>query len=277
MATENLTVQHARTQTASFDPKNRVLTCPIWEQMSGDLYDLLMGHEVGHAIDTPADGWHGAVHDRGKNYKGFLNVVEDARIEKRQKRRYPGLRRSFINGFDELMKRDFFGIKDQDINEMSFINRLNLFSKSSYTMDIQFTNEELVMIEKVKEWAIAIELERNFTKEEIIAMYLNTTEFSSNSYGIKVASETYFGKEPDSLGIMESAVLVGMLQNPSWYNPKNHPERAIKKRNEVLLKLYKSDFEINSREAFDSLSALPLGLNYKVQNQNQGQIGRAHV
>ena len=126
------------------------------------------------------------------------------------------------------------------------------------------------LIEKVKEWAIAIELERNFTKEEIIAMYLNTTEFSSNSYGIKVASETYFGKEPDSLGIMESAVLVGMLQNPSWYNPKNHPERAIKKRNEVLLKLYKSDFEINSREAFDSLSALPLGLNYKVQNQNQG-------
>jgi len=126
------------------------------------------------------------------------------------------------------------------------------------------------LIEKVKEWAIAIELERNFTKKEIIAMYLNTTEFSSNSYGIKVASETYFGIEPDSLGIMESAVLVGMLQNPSWYNPKNHPERAIKKRNEVLIKLFKSDFEIKSREAFDSLSALPLGLNYRVQNQNQG-------
>ena len=99
MATENLTVQHAKTQTASFDPKNRILTCPIWSEMSGDLYDLLMGHEVGHAIDTPADGWHGAVHDRGANYKGFLDVVEDARIEKRQKRRYPGLRRSFVNCF----------------------------------------------------------------------------------------------------------------------------------------------------------------------------------
>ena len=60
MATENLTVQHAKVPTASFDPKNRILTCPIWEQMSGDLYDLLMGHEVGHALDTPADGWHGA-------------------------------------------------------------------------------------------------------------------------------------------------------------------------------------------------------------------------
>ena len=81
MATENLTVQHAKTNTASFDPKNRILTVPIWEKTSTELYDLLVGHEVGHAIDTPADGWHGAVHDRGQNYKGFLNVVEDARIE----------------------------------------------------------------------------------------------------------------------------------------------------------------------------------------------------
>ena len=151
LATENLTIQHQKIPTAAFDPKNRVLYCPIWEDMSGDLYDLLMGHEVGHALDTPADGWHDTISSKGKNFKAFLNVVEDARIEKRQKRRYPGLRSSFVKGYAELIKRDFFGIKDQDINEMSFINRLNLFSKSSYTMDIQFTNEELVMIEKVKE------------------------------------------------------------------------------------------------------------------------------
>jgi hypothetical protein len=151
LATENLTIQHQKIPTAAFDPKNRVLYCPIWQDMSGDLYDLLMGHEVGHALDTPADGWHEVASAKGKNFKAFLNVVEDARIEKRQKRRYPGLRSSFIKGYAELMKRDFFGIKDQNINEMSFINRLNLFSKSGYTMDIQFTNEELVMIEKVKE------------------------------------------------------------------------------------------------------------------------------
>ena len=151
LATENLTIQHQKIPTAAFDPKNRVLYCPIWEDMSGDLYDLLMGHEVGHALDTPADGWHDTISSKGKNFKAFLNVVEDARIEKRQKRRYPGLRSSFVKGYAELIKRDFFGIKDQDINEMSFINRLNLFSKSSYTMDIQFTDEELVMVEKVKE------------------------------------------------------------------------------------------------------------------------------
>ena len=126
------------------------------------------------------------------------------------------------------------------------------------------------LIEKVKEWTIAVELERNFTKDEIIAMYLNTTEFSSNSYGIKVASETYFNKQPDSLGIMESAVLVGMLQNPSWYNPRNHPERATRKRNEVLYKLYKAGYAIRDREQYDSLAALPLQLEFRVQNQNQG-------
>jgi hypothetical protein len=151
LATENLTIQHQKISTAAFDPKNRVLYCPIWENMSGDLYDLLMGHEVGHALDTPSDGWHDTVHAMGKNYKGFLNVVEDARIEKRQKRRYPGLRSSFIKGYDELMKRNFFGIQDRDVNTMTFIDRLNIFSKSGYTMDIQFTDDELVMIEKVKE------------------------------------------------------------------------------------------------------------------------------
>ena len=151
LATENLTIQHQKIPTAAFDPKNRVLYCPIWEDMSGDLYDLLMGHEVGHALDTPADGWHDAVHSMGRNYKGFLNVVEDARIEKRQKRRYPGLRSSFIKGYDELMKRNFFGIQDRDINTMTFIDRLNIFTKSGYTMNIQFTDDELVMIEKVKE------------------------------------------------------------------------------------------------------------------------------
>ena len=150
MATENLTVQHAKTQTASFDPKNRILTCPIWSEMSGDLYDLLMGHEVGHAIDTPADGWHGAVHDRGANYKGFLNVVEDARIEKRQKRRYPGLRRSFVNGFGELMKRDFFGIGDREVNTFPFIDRLNLYTKSGYTMPIAFNTKEQDFVDRVQ-------------------------------------------------------------------------------------------------------------------------------
>lgn len=150
LAAENITVQHQKLATAMFDPKNRVLYCPIWSDMSGALYDLLLGHEVGHAIDTPADGWHDAVSDKGKNYKGFLNVVEDARIEKRQKRRYPGLRPQFIKGYQELMTKDFFGIKDKDINSLPFIDRLNLLTKSDYTQAIDFLPEENILVEKVK-------------------------------------------------------------------------------------------------------------------------------
>jgi len=76
MATEDITVEHRKVQTASFHPKTRVLTCPIWKDMDGDLYDLLMGHEVGHALYTPAEGWHDAVSKKGKSYKHFLNVIE---------------------------------------------------------------------------------------------------------------------------------------------------------------------------------------------------------
>lgn len=126
------------------------------------------------------------------------------------------------------------------------------------------------LVEKTKEWIIAVELEKNFTKKEIIAMYLNTVEFSSNTYGIKVAAETYFNKPPDSLNLQESAVLVGMLQNPSRYNPKKYPERAVSKRNEVLAKVYDHEYKIKTRQQYDSICRLPLGLNFTIQNQNQG-------
>ncbi len=126
------------------------------------------------------------------------------------------------------------------------------------------------VVQKTKEWIIAVNLERNFSKEEIIAMYLNTAEFSSNSYGIKVASETYFSKPPDSLNLQESALLVGMLQAPDFYNPMLRPENALTKRNEVLYKLHRSKFQLITREQYDSVALLDLGLKFKIQNQNEG-------
>jgi penicillin-binding protein 1A len=126
-----------------------------------------------------------------------------------------------------------------------------------------------ILISKTKEWIIAIKLEENFTKEEIIAMYLNTASFGSNAYGIKVAAETYFNKEPDSLNIQESAVLVGMLQGITRFNPVLNPENALRKRNEVLAKLYVHKY-LKTYEAYDSIKALPLQLSYAVQNQNEG-------
>jgi penicillin-binding protein 1A len=126
------------------------------------------------------------------------------------------------------------------------------------------------VIQKTKEWIIAVNLEENFTKEEIIAMYLNTCNFSSNAYGIKVAAETYFGKEPDSLNLQESAILVGMLQSISYYNPKRNPNNALRKRNAVLQKIYRHGYKIKTERQFDSIKALPIELKYSVENQNQG-------
>lgn len=126
-----------------------------------------------------------------------------------------------------------------------------------------------MLISKTKEWIIAVRLEQNFTKEEIIALYLNTVPFNNNAFGIKVAAETYFQKSPDKLNIQESALLVGMLQGTSIYNPITHPERAIKKRNEVLNKLFKNS-DISTKQKLDSLKALPLQLNFSVQNHNEG-------
>jgi len=150
LATENIRIEHKKLPTAAFDPKNRVLYCPIWKDMTGYMYDLLMGHEVGHALYTPADGWHDASCANGKNFKAFLNVIEDARIEKKIKRKYPGLRPSFIRAYKELNEKDFFGLRGRDINEMSFINRLNLYTKSDYTESITFGAKEKDLVDRVR-------------------------------------------------------------------------------------------------------------------------------
>ena len=149
LAVENLTVQHQKLTTAKFDPVNRILYCPIWKEMSSELYDLMLGHEVGHALETPADGWHDSISNKGSKYKHFLNVIEDARIEKKIKRRYPGIRSSFITGYKELLDRDFFGIKSRDLNSLAFIDRLNIYTKSSLLENISFTDEEMVMLNRV--------------------------------------------------------------------------------------------------------------------------------
>lgn len=142
---------------------------------------------------------------------------------------------------------------------------LNPELEGSLGKSIPFTRR---IIQKTKEWIISIHLERNFTKQEIIAMYLNTCSFSNNAYGIKVATETYFKKQPNKLNLQESAVLVGMLQNPSLFNPRQRPKNALSKRNEVLAKLYRHGY-IKSKASYDSLRNLPIELKFSVQNQNQ--------
>ena len=150
LASENITVEHGNYQTASMDVKNRILRLPIWKEMSGSLYDLMVLHEVGHALYTPEDGWHESASDKGSGYKSFLNVVEDARIERKIKDKYPGGRKAFTEGYLDLIEKDFFGIKGVDLNTLNLIDRINLYFKGGFVHDIEFTEEELEFVEKVR-------------------------------------------------------------------------------------------------------------------------------
>ena len=138
LATENLVIEHKKVSTASFDVVNRVLCLPIWDA-SGTVYDLLVGHEVGHALFTPAEDWRRST---GVPVPpDYVNVIEDARIEKLMKRKYAGLAKTFYKGYQELNDEDFFGINDVDLEDMSFIDRLNLHFKIGTYARIPFLDE----------------------------------------------------------------------------------------------------------------------------------------
>ncbi len=126
-----------------------------------------------------------------------------------------------------------------------------------------------VVLTKFKEWIVAAKLERNYTKEEIIAMYFNTVDFGSNSFGIKTAARTFFDKSPDSLKIEEAALLVGVLKAPTYYSPVRNPENAMKRREVVLNQMKRNDYV--TQDQYDSLRVLPIDMSkYTVQGHNAG-------
>jgi hypothetical protein len=151
LASENITVSHQNVRTAYFDLKNRTMTLPVWQDMDGDLYDLLTGHEVGHALNTPEGGWHDQVKQSDKKFKDFLNVIEDARIEKLVKRKFPGLSKSFASAYKSLYERDFFGIqKLDDLNKLNLIDRINLRFKMGAHVVVEFNDFERDIVREVE-------------------------------------------------------------------------------------------------------------------------------
>jgi len=140
LATENLIVEHKKCETAQFNVETRVLTLPIWENFSNIVYDLLVGHEVGHALFTPNEDFSNL-----KAPQSYLNVTEDARIEKLMKRKFPGLNKSFYKGYNELMEMDFFDVKDTDLSTIGLIDRINLYFKGN--RDIEFSSKEQPLVD----------------------------------------------------------------------------------------------------------------------------------
>ena len=149
LATENIDIVHANVSTASFDVKERVLTLPMWEDMKDFTYDHLVGHEVGHALWTDADKWAEEISKNPKNFKGFLNIVEDARIEKLIQRKYPGLKSSFIKSYKKMLADGFFGKDADEINSFKLIDRLNILFKCGQTVGVNIEKDERIWVDKM--------------------------------------------------------------------------------------------------------------------------------
>jgi len=135
LATEDLVVEHKNVSTAQFNVETRVLTLPAWDKASNIVCDMLVGHEVGHALFTPNE-WDFGIPQQ------FINVVEDTRIEKLMKRKYPGIAKTFYRGYEELNDDDFFNIDDEDLTTLNLADRCNLYYKVGNFIDLVFSSAE---------------------------------------------------------------------------------------------------------------------------------------
>ena len=156
----------------------------------------------------------------------------------------------------QLAKNLFNTRRDEDDNEISYkglLSRIPLIR---------------LVIAKTKEWILAVRLESRYTKQEIMKMYLNEVSYGNNAYGIRVAARTYFNKEPREVSVEQAAVLVGILQNPSLFDPRLRPENTRKRRNVVMSQMAKYGF-LNQEESV-KLQETAMILDYKVENQNYG-------
>ena len=143
LATEDLVVEHKNVPTAQFNVHTRELLLPLWEKASSTVYDMLVGHEVGHALFTPDE-------EMGVEVPAtFLNVVEDVRIEKLMKRKYLGIAKTFYRGYHELHEKDFFEVKDENIDDLNLADRVNLYYKVGAFLDVDFTDGEIKIVEMI--------------------------------------------------------------------------------------------------------------------------------
>lgn len=171
LATENVSIQYGNYATASFDLESRTLHIPQWDFDCKGLLDLLISHEVGHALWTPTAGWHSAKDDVPGIPRSYINIIEDIRIEKLVQRKYPGLVRSFKLGYAELLNRDFFGLEGQDLAAMSFMNRVNVKSKARDLMEVPFYGDEVELFAE----CLAVE-----TWEDVLAVCRKLVDYAES-------------------------------------------------------------------------------------------------
>ncbi|MCH8515610.1 MAG: transglycosylase domain-containing protein [Cyclobacteriaceae bacterium] len=197
------------------------------------------------------------------NVINALIATEDYRFERHSGLDLRGLMR--VGVFTLLLRQDSKGGGSTITQQLA----KNLFkTRSTSKGHLSGVPGLGMVIVKVKEWLVAIYLETNYTKREIITMYLNTVDFGSNSFGIKVAAQTFFNKEPSDLNLQEAATLVGLLKAPTRYSPVSNPENSTYRRNTVLAQMSKYGFI--SPQVQDSIANEEMVVQFKVENHNQG-------
>ena len=207
LAQEDITVRHSSTaKTASFDVKQRVLTLPNWVVKDADVLDMMQGHEVGHALWTLMSDWEKAIFSTDYQYhKGILNIVEDARIEKKIKRQYPGLVRSYVSGYKTLQVKEFFHPKDADVTAFNMVDRINLHFKLGPLAAIPFSVEEMVFVEMTdvcESWDDVLRVSRaiqDYMSEQQQNMESDSSEDShSGMHGGKPSEDSLSPEEMES-------------------------------------------------------------------------------
>lgn len=171
LATENITVLREPVKTASFDLKNRVLRLPRWKNMTPSIEEMLVLHEVGHALFTITDEYVPLV-EKEIHLAGYVNVIEDARIERMMKVRYPGSRKSFGVGYRELMERDFFQLVGRNLEDLLLIDRINLYYKAGFNCGVRFTPEEMKFVRRA---------DTTITVEDVVNLAREIYDFSKEA------------------------------------------------------------------------------------------------
>jgi uncharacterized protein with von Willebrand factor type A (vWA) domain len=190
LATENISVRRARSRTASFDIKSRVLTIPMWKDMTPEVEGMLVGHEVGHALWT-GDEYMEPIKENPKMHS-YLNVLEDVRIEKLLKRKYPGIRKTMNEGYKQLNEKDFFGVGKTDLSSINLIDRINLYYKAGFACGVRFDAEEKPFV---------VRAEKTETIEDVITLakdiYAYALEQAQKNAGQRMMEEQQEREEDD--------------------------------------------------------------------------------
>lgn len=221
LATEDLIVEHKNVDTACFNVQTRCLTLPLWEKASDKVYDLLVAHEVGHSLETPQDEWE-------KEYDipmQFVNVTEDARIEKLMKRRYPGLPRTFYTGYKELYEDDFFCLEGEDITKMNLADRANLYFKIGNFVPIKFTEKEQEIINLISN---AESFTDALNAAQVLYDYCkNKEEFDVLDVSIPVSTLTFGESETNqNIGMTQGSIpdMEDDSEQQNLSDQSNHPQ-----------------------------------------------------